>query len=379
MKTELATLFAEFRSRASAPLPQGFLAARPLFIYGAGGTGKAVHEVLVDAGYAPDCFLDAAAKPDASWLGIPVFRPDDPAITEAQRQTGRVIIGVFNTNSEVPPIIAKLRALGYGQIATFVDFHAAFSVALGDRYWLTARSFYLDHLERCIAVQELWSDQQSRALYEATLRFRLLGDYDAFPASTPTDQYFPDDLPGHRQPLRFVDCGAYRGDTLQQALSKNLVLQAVAAFEPDDCNFAALSAYTQEQRTALPKDVFLFPCGVDGATRKVGFVSGQGAASRVDRSGNTVVQCTSIDEAIPGFSPTLIKMDIEGAELAALHGARRTITEHRPALAICVYHRPAHLWQIPQLLANLYGDRATYHLRSHGWNGFDLVMYVRPR
>jgi FkbM family methyltransferase len=45
-----------------------------------------------------------------------------------------------------------------------------------------------------------------------------------------------------------------------------------------------------------------------------------------------------------------VKMDIEGAELAALSGARATLVRDRPRLAISVYHRPADLWQIPAFI-----------------------------
>jgi hypothetical protein len=100
-------------------------------------------------------------------------------------------------------------------------------------------------------------------------------------------------------------------------------------------------------------------------------------ASRVDSTGDTLIQCAAIDEALPGFSPNFIKMDVEGAELSALWGARRTILEHRPALAISLYHTAAHLWQLPLLAASWYGNGAKYYLRSHGCNGFELVFYVR--
>jgi hypothetical protein len=87
----------------------------------------------------------------------------------------------------------------------------------------------------------------------------------------------------------------------------------------------------------------------------------------------------ALDDVLAGWRPTLIKMDIEGSELAALYGARHLIAESRPSLAISVYHKPDHLWRIPLLLASwpeLGGYR--YYLRSHGFNGFDAVLYASP-
>ncbi len=43
----------------------------------------------------------------------------------------------------------------------------------------------------------------------------------------------------------------------------------------------------------------------------------------------------------------VIKMDIEGSEMAALEGASRVIREFKPRLAISAYHKPEDLWEIP--------------------------------
>jgi hypothetical protein len=117
---------------------------------------------------------------------------------------------------------------------------------------------------------------------------------------------------------------------------------------------------------------------VDASTSQVRFSSGQGTGSHASSAGDTVIQCVALDEALPIFRPNLIKMDIEGAEYAALWGARQLIAEHRPGLAICLYHRPEHLWQIPLLVRQLTGGGGSYFLRPHGWNGFELVLYWMP-
>jgi hypothetical protein len=60
-------------------------------------------------------------------------------------------------------------------------------------------------------------------------------------------------------------------------------------------------------------------------------------------------------------------MDIEGAELAALRGAERTLRRDRPRLAISLYHKPEDFYEIPEFLAGLgagyrlYMDHYTIH------------------
>ncbi|WP_333612006.1 FkbM family methyltransferase [Brevundimonas bullata] len=48
-----------------------------------------------------------------------------------------------------------------------------------------------------------------------------------------------------------------------------------------------------------------------------------------------------------------IKFDIEGAEVEGLRGAARTIAEHKPKLAICLYHANEHFHEIPLLIQGL--------------------------
>ncbi len=49
----------------------------------------------------------------------------------------------------------------------------------------------------------------------------------------------------------------------------------------------------------------------------------------------------------------LIKMDIEGAEIAALIGSSATITNFKPKLALAAYHKEDDLWKIPLLMKKL--------------------------
>src|SRR5207237_7420939 len=108
------------------------------------------------------------------------------------------------------------------------------------------------------------------------------------------------------------------------------------------------------------------------------FSEGTGASSALQESGETTVQCVALDEALHGFAPTVIKMDIEGAEPAALDGARGIIEAHRPAIAVCAYHTADHLWTIAQQVRswNLGYD---CFLRSHGNNTLETVVYAVPR
>ena len=350
----------------------------PIFVYGAGNDGKDVFELLSTQGLSVVGLLDRQAKQGSEWEGVPVRRADDDSISASERAAAHVVMGIFSPYVDMPPVHKMLADLGFGRVTTYLDLHACFAREIGDRYWLTCHTFY-EALKPLIAAgYDLWSDETSRTLYTQLLKFRFTSDYEALPRPELSTQYFPTDIPAWRSPLRFVDCGAYDGDTLAALISRNLAVEAIAAFEPDPANFVKLSRYVGEHRSAMPEVACLFPCGVDSSTKQISFHSGLGEGSHPSNGGNSLVQCVSLDQALPGFKPNLIKMDIEGAEFGALWGARRIIEEERPALAVCVYHRPGHLWQIPLLVQRLSGGGGRFYLRMHGFNSFDVVFYWVP-
>ena len=354
-----------------------FADGAPVLIYGAGNVGKDVFRLLTARGVSVPGFLDRNAKPGTALQGVPVWQPDDASALAVQRNRCHVVIGIFNFNVDIPPIVGALNALGYDRVISFMDLHDAFPDGLGDRFWLTSRSYYADLEPQVTAGYELWEDAASRDLYASILRGRFTHNTATLPKPGVGPQYFAPDLPAWTTPLRFVDCGAYDGDTLKQLAETGLGIEAVAAFEPDPVNFIKLANYVRCQRVTFPRDISLFPCGVHSCTEQLRFASGQGDGSHASSTGDTVIQCVSLDEAIPGFRPNLIKMDIEGAEYAALWGARHTLAEHRPGLAICLYHCPAHLWQIPLLLRD-WNLGYRFYMRVHCYNGFDLVLYALP-
>ncbi len=101
-------------------------------------------------------------------------------------------------------------------------------------------------------------------------------------------------------------------------------------------------------------------------------------ASGINESGKTIIQCVSLDEAVSTFRPNLIKMDIEGAEYDALLGARNLIRTNTPGLAISLYHKPEHLWQLPLLIEELAPGKYRFFMRLHAFNDFELVLYAIP-
>lgn len=148
--------------------------------------------------------------------------------------------------------------------------------------------------------------------------------------------------------------------------------QRYIALEPEPLNFAKLSSAAQQ----FGGRVQVYPYAVGSRREELRFTSA-GEGSGVSANGELAIQCVPLDEVLAEEKPTFLKMDIEGAELDALMGARESIRRCRPKLAICVYHRPDHLWQVPLTVHKMLpNSRMT--MRTYLHDGFETVCYCVP-
>ena len=121
--------------------------------------------------------------------------------------------------------------------------------------------------------------------------------------------------------------------------------------------------------------MILYPCGVYSSETQLRFTGSKRINSMISYMGESVIQGVALDHVLPGFRPDFINMDVEGAELEALMGAETLIRESRPDLAICVYHSPAHVWEIP-LFINSLGLGYEFYLRNYTSYSSETVLYA---
>ena len=171
--------------------------------------------------------------------------------------------------------------------------------------------------------------------------------------------------------------------------------RAAYAFEMDENNFRLLSEVVGKRnggnyqvkevlaasamagtlRLADPGPaVFLCRFGIGSQNGQIRYQS-QCQASAIDPSGDCLAEIARLDDVLDGRPVTLLKMDIEGAEMDALSGATETIRRWKPKIAACVYHNPDHLLQIPPLLKRLVPDYRLY-LRHHAATDLETVCYA---
>jgi hypothetical protein len=83
--------------------------------------------------------------------------------------------------------------------------------------------------------------------------------------------------------------------------------------------------------------------------------AGNISGTRLVEDANGAVTVAALDDWCRenAVKPDFIKMDVEGAEVGALRGARSVITSCKPRLAVCLYHRLSDMWEIPLLLREM--------------------------
>jgi FkbM family methyltransferase len=337
-----------------------------VLVYGARLAGQDVRDYLEKVGCPVHAFLDRDTSL-TSVDNIPVFTSESwRAANDPSRAC--VIIGLFNNHVDVGAVVDHLERLGYRNIVSLVEFVRDYPAEQPFRYWLVDPAFYEQHLARIANFRAHLADEASRQLLDRIVEFRITGNYRCLPEPS-GQQYFPLDLPMWPQPLRFIDCGAYIGDTVQAMREAGFEFEAVATFEPNLQNYQALVDNLKQEHASH------FPCGVSDSNRLSGFDPALGSGGHLVAVGGDPVFCVRLDDALPGFAPNLIKMDVEGEEPAALRGGEAILLRHRPNLAISIYHRAEHLWSIFEQLQVLdLGYR--FHLRCHARSTFETVLYA---
>jgi FkbM family methyltransferase len=192
-----------------------------------------------------------------------------------------------------------------------------------------------------------------------------------------TNTYFPSEIFKFRENDSLLDCGAFDGDTIRQALEvQPLGCCAIHAIEADCLSFRRLREFAAALPDERRKTLHLHHCAI-GSKRVVVHFESDGSVNAKLSDRGPEIQMVPIDEPFSAVSLTIIKMDIEGAEYDALRGAAKVIQRDRPILAICVYHTQSDIWRIPLLVRDMAPEYKLY-LRACEGDGFQTVLYAVP-
>jgi FkbM family methyltransferase len=350
-------------------------AVKSIVIFGCGHLGEFTLEGATRAGLKVLAFADNNQK---NWgrriSGIEVMSPQEAV--HRHNDEAFFVAAVYNGTTPRK----QLADLNCKRIVPYPLFFWRYSqhMPFEDRLELPTR--VIDDPDAIRAGYALLSDARSRLEFAAQIQWRCSLDYTSLPnPDPPGEMYYAADLISLGSQEVLVDCGAFDGDSIRTFLEKTHGrFRHIYAIEPDKRNRDALDKYLG----ALPEDaaqrISVMPFGLSDRDEVVSFDASGTVGSRVvSGSGSETIECRKIDDILDGPPPTLIKMDIEGAEPRAILGAAATIRASRPILAICAYHKCEHLWTIPALIKNALPEYEIF-LRRYAEECWETVYYAIP-
>ncbi|MDP3588502.1 MAG: FkbM family methyltransferase [Sulfuricurvum sp.] len=339
-------------------------------IYGAGQYGQIFYAALSNTGVEIDFFIDT--DPSKTELySKPVYR-----IEKIPLET-TIYISVLNLSDRIKE---ELTLLGYQNICTFIETLKQFPTIMNEvskRNFLWMRSNPLDMIDtdKIHQFRELLSDNKSLHTLDQITAFRNTYDMNYYPYPDGEKEYFPSDVPilDNLTSVRFIDCGAYIGDTVADLMKTNKSIESVVSFEPDKQNFQKLLSETKKHQGQF----ITLNAGVWSTNTLVNFSNDNSSFSKIGEDGS-FIPVMALDQTVFSARPNYIKMDIEGAEQEALKGSREIIQTYSPHLAICLYHRPQDFWEIPLMIHEMNPHYSMY-LRVHEHMGLSTVLYCIPK
>lgn len=184
-------------------------------------------------------------------------------------------------------------------------------------------------------------------------------------------QYFDKDIISYDEDEVFVDGGCLNYASAKQFLEECSSVKKIYAFEPDA---ESAERCRREASRVIQHEYEIIEKGLYSENTELHFKSMGNGCSGLAEAGECIVKVCAIDKQIKE-PVTFIKMDIEGAELEALKGAADMIRKYRPKLAICVYHKPEDIVDIPKYILELNPEYKLY-MRHYSDNAGETVLYA---
>ena len=199
-----------------------------------------------------------------------------------------------------------------------------------------------------------------------------------FMASSPLLPYFDPDIiqPFLLKNEVFIDAGCYVCDSSIKFIECcNGRYDKIIAFEPENTQYQICL-----ENSKKIKNIEIYPFGLWNEEKELALVvdprDPRGTKLSEGSTNNKhTTKAVRLDDMLDGEKATFIKMDIEGAELNALKGAEQTILKYRPKLAICVYHKPEDIWEIPRYILSIKSDYRLF-IRHYGLLSSETVLYA---
>ena len=340
------------------------------YVFGAKILGQQTMQHLLQAGFDVRGFIDNNASLHGTQiLGKKVFAPSELA---HEKDSAVIVIA---SEYFITPILKQLQDSGYKKILP------SYILNIWNKTHFPAQPIFQDMIEdyienknRYAKVRNALTDEKSKTLLDKLLEFRQTMNYEIFLSiGIPEElQYFDDEIVKLSNDEVLINGGGFDGNsTLRFIKAVNNKYKCIYFFEPDLNNMALA-----KQNLKNAGEILFHAKGLSDTSKTLRFDSRQNPGSAFSESGNTEIKCVALDDVVAedkGF----IKLDIEGAELDCLKGAKRLI-KNGSTLAISVYHKPRDIWEIYEYITSV-NPNYNFYLRHYTTTVHDTVLYAIPK
>lgn len=330
---------------------------KKLYIWGAGRKGKEIIEKFAST-WDITGFIDNNVSLE-EYVGYGVISPDN-----LKEDSDKCCILI---STDKPGAIAKqIDKMGIS------SYYSYFWLNIKEKDYLLQED--IDE-EKISFVKSLLTDDKSKLLFDEIVEKRKKGFLDYTDIKEEGDEYFEHGFFTYSKEEVFIDAGGYDGDTIEEfvAFTQNSY-KRIYSFEPDKSMAELLKAKLYK----YDNKVKFYPYGLYSENVTLPFCNDNHIYSSHivdDDTASSYIQCVKLDEIVGEEKVTFIKMDIEGAEIPALHGAKNVILKNAPKLAICIYHKPKDLWEIP-LLIHLWVPEYKFYIRHYGARYYGTILFA---
>ena len=336
-----------------------------IILYGAGNGADWVIDLLETKRIFPSAIVDKMCGGGYT-RGIPIISLEN-LITQYGSENIYIVIASPKYEEEISDLLkAHFQEEDIFSFECELYYHYIHDI---DDY----RKYLQDKEEDFKKLYARLADDTSKLTLENVLKGRISGELKFFREVFVEDQYFAKDIVKLGKEEVLLDVGAYIGDTVEYIVQKyNDNYKKIYCFEPDQRCVDELKKNVEKY-----ENVEIIAKGAWNKYEKM-FIQEDSAhgASSISKTEGYEIEVDCIDNCIGEEERvTHIKMDIEGAELSALQGAKRVIQTCKPKLAICVYHKNEDILEISDYLLSIVPDYKLY-LRHHNISGTETVLYA---
>lgn len=343
---------------------------KPVILFGAAKMGVIYAELCRKNNVIVVAFCDNDIKKGNTYLGNLLII--NPATLKTYFKNNIQIIITSLYDQEIKK---QLNNLGFKNVWS----HTYFSTLFASNFSVLSWTNYINNINNnkkdITKVFNSLEDNLSKQTFMGILKYRLTLDrkYLKKIVRDLRNVYFDKSIIKLKNNEVFLDGGAYDGDTIKLLVTatKNKFKKALC-FEPDFYSYSLLKTYVKKQ--LRDSRIKTFSYGLGEYEEILHFTDEGNLQSKVSKFGEREIKAFPIDKFI-NHKFTFIKLDIEGYEKEALSGAKKTIKQDMPKLAICAYHYQEDLWKIPLLIKKL-NPKYKIYLRHYNEFLFDTICYA---